>query len=110
MKIYYDDECRFCRDTVCFIKNNFLTSKIQIVPGQDEKNIDDDMKKYNSWVVVDDDGMKYFKFEALIKVFSVSPSLYLLSCFLKISLIKFIGDRIYDKVAKNRKLILRKAK
>ena len=105
LKIYYDGDCGFCRNTVYSIKNNFLLPETQIYPAQDKKDIEMDMKKYNSWVVVDYKGNKYYKFDAVIYVTSLSPKISLLSHFFKLGLVRFFGEKIYEKVAKNRSLI-----
>jgi predicted DCC family thiol-disulfide oxidoreductase YuxK len=105
LKIYYDGECGFCRNTVYSIKNKFLLPEAQIYPAQDKKDTEADMKKYNSWVVIDYKGNKYYKFEAVIYVTSLSPRFFFLSHFFKLGLIRFLGEKIYEKVAENRSLI-----
>lgn len=110
LKIYYDADCGFCRNTVYSIKNKLLISETQIFPAQDKKDIEEDMKKYNSWVVVDYKGNKYYKFEAVIYVTSLSPKISLLSYFFKLGLVRFFGEKIYEKVAENRSLISRSTK
>lgn len=105
LKIYYDADCGFCRNTVYSIKNNLLISETQVFPAQDKKDIEEDMKKYNSWVVVDYKGNKYYKFEAVIYVTSLSPKISLLSSFFKLGIVRFLGEKIYEKVAENRSLI-----
>lgn len=105
LKIYYDGDCGFCKNTVYFIKNNFLIPETQIYIAQEKKDIEEDMKKYNSWVVVDYKENKYYKFDAIIYVTSLSPKISLLSYFFKLGIVRFFGEKIYEKVAKNRKLI-----
>lgn len=105
LKIYYDADCGFCKNTVYSIKNNFLIPETQIYPAQDKKEIEEDMKKYNSWVVVDYEGNKYYKFDAVTYITSLSPKISLLSPFFKLGLVRFFGEKIYEKVAKNRNLI-----
>ena len=105
LKIYYDADCGFCKNTVYSIKNNFLIPETQIYTAQEKKDIEEDMKKYNSWVVVDYKGNKYYKFDAVTYITSLSPKISLLSYFFKLGFVKFLGEKIYEKVAKNRNLI-----
>ncbi len=105
MKIYYDGDCGFCKNTVEFMKKNFLIPETQILTAQSDINIENEMKKYNSWIVIDFKGNKYFKFKALTYVFNQSPKLNCLTCLMKISFVSFIGEKIYELVAENRKLI-----
>lgn len=105
LKIYYDKDCGFCRNTVYFIKNNFLIPETQVIPAQEKKDIEEDMNKYNSWVVVDSKGNRHYKFDGIIYVTSLSPKISLLSYFFKIGIVRFFGDKIYELVAKNRSLI-----
>lgn len=110
LKIYYDGDCGFCRDTVYLIRDKFLIPDTQILIAQDKKDIEEDMKKYNSWVVVDYRGNKYYKFEAIIYVTSLSPKISFLSHFFKIGIVKFLGEKIYEQVARNRGLVSNSSK
>ncbi len=93
MKIYYDSDCQLCRKIVYWLRNNFLTPETQVIPAQNENDIEEEMKKYNSWIVEDYNGKRYYKFDALIYMF---PFLG------KIPFIKSIGLYLYEFIANNR--------
>jgi len=76
LKIYYDGDCGFCKKLVYLIKEFFLIPEVVLNTTQSDELIYKDMQKHNSWVVVDYEGNKYFKFDALIYVLSMTLLIY----------------------------------
>ena len=102
-KIYFDGDCSFCKKTldkvISFLKLNDVTS----TPAQLNKEMFDDMKANNSWIVIDHSGNKHFKFDAMITLFKVSPNLYKFAPVLSIPFISIFGRYLYELVANNRR-------
>lgn len=103
LTIYYDGDCGFCKKMVCILKTFFLVPETRIFTTQSNESINEDMKKYNSWVLVNSAGIRFYKFEAFIQLCKHSPILFFLVPFINLKIIKLAGMIIYEKVANNRK-------
>ncbi len=102
LRIYYDADCGFCKKSLRFIKTFFLLPDTQVLPAQNDPAIHEEMLQQNSWVVIDNQGNKHFKFEALIEVFRVSPLLWPVAPILRWGWTKALGTWMYERVANNR--------
>lgn len=103
LKIYYDRECNFCKKTVHLIRTFWILPQTPLLPAQDESEIFAEMKAQNSWVVVDSQGEKHFKFEAVVYLSSLSPLFQHLAPILKWPPFMFVGTKIYEKIANKRR-------
>jgi predicted DCC family thiol-disulfide oxidoreductase YuxK len=100
LRIYYDAECGFCKKLLRLIHTFFLLPDTNTQPAQSDPAIDKDMQEHNSWVVIDKQGNKYYKFDALIEVFRVSPILWPTVPLL--GWVRALGTSLYEWVANNR--------
>lgn len=103
LEIYYDADCGFCKKVVHLIRTFLLLPETPLLMAQDEPTIFADMEAKNSWVVVDWQGNRHFKFEAIAYVVSLSPLFKLLAPVLKWKPVMYLGTKFYETIATNRK-------
>ncbi|HAX85508.1 MAG TPA: hypothetical protein DCY91_04370 [Cyanobacteria bacterium UBA11370] len=103
LRIYYDGDCRFCKKGVHLLRTFLLLPETPLVPAQDDPEIFADMKTQNSWVVVDWQEYKHFKFEAIAYIVRLSPIVSPLSRLLKSRSVISLGTKGYELIANNRR-------
>jgi hypothetical protein len=103
LKIYYDAECGFCKKVVHLIRTFLILPGTPLTIAQDDESIYADMQAYNSWVVVDWQENRRFKWEGIAYVVSLSPILFFLAPVLRFPPLMAIGTKIYEAIATNRK-------
>jgi predicted DCC family thiol-disulfide oxidoreductase YuxK len=72
IKIYYDEECSFCKKTVYILRSLLGLSNTPVMPAQGDVAINALMEEHNSWVVTDGADKHHFKFEAMLVLFRQS--------------------------------------
>jgi predicted DCC family thiol-disulfide oxidoreductase YuxK len=105
LKINYDRDCGFCKKVVHFLRTFLILPGTPLLIAQDNPDIYADMEKYNSWVVEDWQGKRYFKWQGIVYVVSLSPILWWLAPILKLKPLMAIGTKIYENIANNRRLM-----
>ncbi|NJN01371.1 MAG: hypothetical protein HC816_02215 [Leptolyngbyaceae cyanobacterium RM1_1_2] len=65
LTIYFDADCGFCKKVVHLLRTFLLLPSTPLLMAQSDSSICADMEAQNSWVVVDWQGDRYFKFEAI---------------------------------------------
>ncbi|MGL5873709.1 MAG: DCC1-like thiol-disulfide oxidoreductase family protein [Xenococcaceae cyanobacterium] len=103
LKIYYDAECGFCKKVVHFIRTFLILPGTPLTIAQDDESIYADMQTYNSWVIVDWQEKRRFKWEGIAYVVSLSPIIFFLAPVLRFPPLMAIGTKIYETIASNRK-------
>jgi predicted DCC family thiol-disulfide oxidoreductase YuxK len=103
LKIYYDADCGFCKKVVHLLRVFLLLPKTPLQTAQSEASIQEDMERWNSWVVVDWQDQRHFKFEAIAYVVSLSPIFRIFTPILRSNLMMKAGNRFYEAIANNRK-------
>ncbi|MGF1481783.1 MAG: DCC1-like thiol-disulfide oxidoreductase family protein [Cyanophyceae cyanobacterium] len=101
LKIYYDADCNFCKKVVHLIRTFLILPQTPLLTAQGHDSIYADMVAKNSWVVVDWQGSRHFKFEALAYLCSLSP-FKLLSPVLRWKPVATGGKNFYELIANNR--------
>jgi predicted DCC family thiol-disulfide oxidoreductase YuxK len=104
LKINYDQDCGFCKKIVHLLRTFLILPGTPLLVAQENPDIYADMEKYNSWVVEDWRGKRYFKWQGIIYVVSLSPILWWLAPILNLKPLKVIGNKIYETIASNRRL------
>ncbi len=105
LAIYYDQPCVFCRKVCLILRSFLLPARTPIRPAQDDPDIHRTMQAHNSWVVVDHDGSRHVRWNAIALVFRRSLLFAPLGWFFSTRLMSPLGDRIYETVARNRGLL-----
>lgn len=104
LQINYDADCGFCKKVVHLLRTFLLLpSDVPLLKAQDDPSIYEDMQKYNSWVVVDWQGNRHFKWEAIAYLVSLSPVFHPLATLLRLQPVMTIGNRVYETIATNRR-------
>lgn len=103
LRIYYDADCGFCKKAVHLIRTFLILPGTPLLLAQDDASIYDDMQKNNSWVVVDWQENRHFKFEAIVYVCSLSPIFWMFVPLLRWNAIMIAGTKFYETIASNRR-------
>ncbi|HBQ99665.1 MULTISPECIES: DCC1-like thiol-disulfide oxidoreductase family protein [unclassified Roseofilum] len=104
LKIYYDAECGFCKKVVYLLRTFLvLPSTTPLTCAQNEPSIYADMEAYNSWVVVDWQEKRRFKWDAIAYVVSLSPIFKPFARVLRWKPLMNLGNKLYETIANNRK-------
>lgn len=76
-----------------------------LLPAQSLDVVEEEMRRQNSWVVIDAEGHYHFKFEALVLVLSLSPLVGRVSQILRIDPLMKWGTKGYEWIASHRVLV-----
>ncbi|HEY9652668.1 MAG TPA: HTTM domain-containing protein, partial [Coleofasciculaceae cyanobacterium] len=104
LTIYYDAECGFCKKVVYLLRTFLILPKTPLLLAQDDPSIFADLQEKNSWVVVDWQGNRHFKWEGLSYVFSLSPIFGILAYIMRWKPMMSAGTKFYETIASNRKV------
>lgn len=104
LQIYYDIDCGFCKKIVYLLRTFLLLPGTPLLPAQDDASIYEDMLAKNSWVVVDWQGRRHFKFAAIAYVCSLSPIFFFLASVFRWQPIARVGKKFYETIANNRRM------
>lgn len=102
LTIYYDADCGFCKKVVHLLRTFLILPKTPLFMAQDYPSIYEDMLTHNSWVVEDWEKNRYFKWEGLIYVISLSPLFRFIVPILKWPPLMSLGTKFYETIASNR--------
>lgn len=103
LRIYYDAECGFCKKVVHLIRTFLILPGTPLLLAQDDAAIYADMQAHNSWVIVDWQANRHFKWEAIAYVCHLSPLFRPLAPILKLKPVMSVGTKFYETIASNRK-------
>ena len=102
LTLYYDEECGFCFKGVRILKEFFLFQEVKILPAQSEISIVEDMKRMNSWVVVNHKGERFFHYSGFLEILRHSPHGRILLFFFGSKPVVYLGQKIYHWVSHHR--------
>ncbi|HXH31869.1 MAG TPA: DCC1-like thiol-disulfide oxidoreductase family protein [Bacteriovoracaceae bacterium] len=100
--IYYDGDCRFCQKGVRIIKAIFLLPEVSVARAQDYPELYSHMLKHNSWVVVNEEGKRFYHFDAFTELLRHSPLLSWTAGAAAHLQVSKLGNRLYHWVSNNR--------
>lgn len=104
VKIYYDDDCGFCVRMVRIIKMFFLLPSVETAAAQSAPEIEAEMRRHNSWVVLDERGERHFGYDGFVVVAGASPIVRLLTPLLGLAPVRWCGELVYGYVARHRRI------
>lgn len=102
LRLYIDGECGFCRRLSRVVRTFLLLPETPILPAQSDPSIHEDLKRMNSWVIVDARGNRHFRFDAVRTVLRLSPVAFWIAPVLAIPPLARVGNRVYGFVAAHR--------
>ncbi len=97
LTFYYDQECSFCTTAACALQNSLV-----IISGQSKKDTLEAMLKYDSFIVEDNTGERFYKFDAILRVGKSWPLFSWLVPVFKQGFLYKLGNKLYEIIAKNR--------
>jgi hypothetical protein len=103
LKIYFDRDCGFCKKVVHILRTLLILPGTPLLMAQDYPDVYPDMQTYNSWVIEDWQGKRYFKFKGIAYVVSLSPIFNFLVPLLTWKTVMTGGTKFYEAIATNRK-------
>ena len=72
-RVYYDRNCSFCSKLVRIVRAFLVLPKTELIPAQEFPVTELEMRDQKSWIVVDPEGRRYYKWRALVHLVSQSP-------------------------------------
>ena len=100
--VYYDEACAFCRTGVHLLHRVLFLRHTRLTPGQRVPDVDEVIRKSNTWVVVDQFGQTHTEFDALTYLCRRSPVFWPLSHLLRVPPVPQLGGRLYRFIATHR--------
>lgn len=105
LKIYFDGDCRFCEKGVLILREFFLLPEVQIQKTQSLPDLQQDMLRENSWVIVNEDGKRFFHFSGMLELMRHSPILKFFIPLFSLRPIFKMFDSFYKWIASHRILM-----
>jgi predicted DCC family thiol-disulfide oxidoreductase YuxK len=105
LAMFYDGDCGFCQRTSLILRTLLVLSESPLRPAQEDPAVLEEMRRLNSWVVIDHRGRHHHRFEALAYVMRSSPIAWPLGVVLSWGPLVAVGDVLYGLVARNRTLL-----
>lgn len=102
LSIYFDADCGFCKKSVYLIREFFLLPEVSIREAQSDSSIRKDMEKNFSWVVANEKGERFFRYDAWIEILKHSPAFFWKAPAAAWSPVKFLGGKLYHWVSHHR--------
>jgi predicted DCC family thiol-disulfide oxidoreductase YuxK len=99
--IYYDQDCRFCRDAATIDTRLLCLEGCPLLPAQSDASVEAVMRQTNSWVVQTADGQRNVEFAAFLQLCAASPWAHRLTG--PLAAITPLGTRIYRLVSHRRR-------
>ena len=100
--VYYDGTCAMCRTGVHLLRRILFLRHTRLIPGQRVPEVDEVMRKGNTWVVVDQFGQTRTEFDALTYLCGRSPVFWPLSHLLRLPPVPQLGRHLYRFLATHR--------
>ena len=101
--VYFDGDCAVCRTGVHLLRRVLFLRGVRLTPAQEAPDIDEVMRKANTWVVVDQSGQTRIEFDALTYLCRRSPVFWPISYLLRIPPVPYLGRLLYRFVATHRR-------
>ena len=99
VKIYYDEDCGFCRKMGLLIRTFLLLPGTPVIPAQQNKTIRAVLEEHNSWVFEDSDGATYVRWHAMEMCFKRSWLFWPLGYIINAGPFKILGEKLYQAIA-----------
>lgn len=101
-RIYYDGKCSFCSKLVRIVRTFLLVPKVELVRAQEFPVTELEMRDQKSWILVDPEGRRYYKWRAFVQLVSYSPIFSWLTPVLRSGFLERKGKDWYERIERNR--------
>jgi len=102
LRIYYDSNCAFCSKMVRILRGFLLIPSAELIPAQEFPVTELEMRQQRSWIVVEPDGQRWYKWQALVRTVCYSPVFSALGPLMSQRFVAAAATRFYDRIEKNR--------
>ena len=99
--IYYDQDCRFCRDAATILTRLLRLEACALLPAQSQPEMEALMREANSWVVQTADGRRTVEYSAFLQLCAASPWAHRLGR--PLAWCTPLGTRLYRLVSHHRR-------
>jgi hypothetical protein len=103
LSVYYDADCRFCWRSIQLLKALFCFPSGVVVPAQSNPAIEPVMTSNRSWVV-EDGGTRHLGYRGFLAIASVSPILSPLLPLFRLTVARWIGEKLYRYMSAHRRV------
>lgn len=107
VRIYYDKNCAFCSKLVRIVRAFLLIPNAELIPAQEFPVTELEMRDQKSWIVVDPDGRRHYKWRGLAQLVGCSPIVSWLAPAMRSSVLERKGKAWYENIEKNREQLSR---
>ena len=101
-RIYYDKNCSFCSKLVRVVRAFLLIPKTELIPAQEFPVTELEMRDQKSWIVVDREGRRYYKWRGLVHLVSQSPLFSWMTRVMHSEFLEKKGKDWYEAIERNR--------
>ncbi|HWY70645.1 MAG TPA: HTTM domain-containing protein [Terriglobales bacterium] len=101
-RIYYDGKCSFCSKLVRIVRTFLLIPKLELIAAQEFPVTELEMRDQKSWILVDCEGRRHYKWRAFAQLVSYSPIFSWLSPVLRSNFLERKGKEWYERIERNR--------
>lgn len=102
VRIFYDDDCAFCRKVALLLREFCLPLGTPVEPSRQDPVAGTLLRQHNSWVLYDAGGQVRLKWDAVAYVLKQSPVLFPLGWLTDLSFLKPSMERLYDLIGARR--------
>ena len=101
-RIYYDGKCSFCSKLVRVLRAFLLIPKMELIAAQEFPVTELEMRDQKSWILVDPDGRRHYKWRAFAQLVSYSPIFSWFAPILRSEFLEGKGKGWYERIERNR--------
>jgi len=101
-RIYYDGKCSFCSKLVRIVRTFLLVPRVELIPAQEFPVTELEMRDQKSWILVDPQGRRYYKWQAFVQLTSYSPIVSWLLPVMRSNFLERKGKEWYEGIERNR--------
>jgi vitamin K-dependent gamma-carboxylase-like protein/DCC1-like thiol-disulfide oxidoreductase len=102
VKIFYDAGCPFCAKVVSILKTFLVLPRAEALAAQDFPATELEMSERRSWIVVNPDGARCYKWRGFAALVEHSPILHWFAPVLQFAAIERLGNNIYASIETRR--------
>jgi len=106
-RIYYDKNCSFCSKLVHVVRSFLLVPRVELIAAQEFPVTELEMRDQKSWIVVDPEGRRYYKWRGLAQLVSRSPLFSWMGPIMRSDLLERKGKEWYESIERNREKLSR---
>ncbi|MCB9847674.1 MAG: HTTM domain-containing protein [Phycisphaeraceae bacterium] len=104
IQCHYDADCGFCRKMLAIVRTAAMLPRTVVRRAQDDPAMLEEMRRENSWIVIDHAGRHHHRWEALAFTLRRGPITWIPGVIMSLPIVRAVGDRLYKWIANHRDL------